>query len=231
MKTSVYKLAMVVLAASFSGGALPAETAEDAALEALMTKGWPSGKISPTVPEFTGGKIINSGGDAQTYYIKVRETNEAALEGYLALLKKAGWVVSDDHRFPSATKELVKLDFNWEGTTGLQITVRQSEEGRWPTADLPPEIVAPPHARFGGRVEVVTNEEDRMWYFTFTCLGLQEAEAREWLRGLLKQGWEGDENQLTRKFTWKGKKMSASLEVYETNSDSTSFTYNFGVDD
>ncbi len=230
MKTYVRMLPLLLVAV-LVGDALRADPATDKALEAMMVKGWPAGKIPASIPEFTGGKIVNSGGDQQTFYIKVRETNAAALAAYVAGLKQAGWVVQGDSRSPTVEKGLVRLDFNWEGQTGLQIAVYQSLEGQWPTAQLPAEIVAPPQARFGGEVSVTTNEEDRSWYFTFKCLGLSEAAARAWLRGLLEQGWAGDENQLTRSFTWKGRKMSATLEIYETTSDSSSFTYNFGVED
>lgn len=231
MKISFWKLSLIAVVAALAAGTVSAQSDTDKALDAFMVKGWPSGKVSPTIPEYTGGKIVNSGGDSRTYYIKVRETSSAALVSYLGVLKKAGWVVNDASRFPTAEKGLVKLDFNWEGDTALQIAVRQEQESQWPTGQLPPEVVAPPQARFGGEISIQTTEEDRLWYFTFKCLGLAEADARAWLRSLLQRGWEGDENQLSRKFTWKGRKMSASLEIYETNGDSTSFTYNYGVDD
>jgi len=208
----------------------PTTTASDKALEKLMTKGWPTDKISNTVPVYTDGTVINSGGDSQTYYIKVDQTSKAGLTAYLETLKKAGWIVNADANFPEATKGLVKLGFNMEGTVGLQITVSQAAAGEWPT-DIPQQLVAPVGAKFGEKISVQTTEPDRMWYFTFKCLGMNEAAARTWMNGLVKQGWSGDDEQLSRRFTWKGKPIHASLEIYETNDDATTFTYNFNVDD
>ncbi|HLP07429.1 MAG TPA: hypothetical protein VK178_04625 [Opitutaceae bacterium] len=230
MKT-VLRTLLLCLAATLSCGSCLADPDTDQALEAFMVKGWPAKKIPADIPEYTGGKIINSGGSQETFYIKVRETSEAELAKYLEVLRQGAWVVNGDSRNPSAEKGLVRLDFNWEGASGLQIAVHQEPEGSWPAAQLPPEIVAPPQARFGGTISVQGNDDEGMWYFTFKCLGMPESAARAWLRELLAKGWSGDEGQLTRSFTWKGRKMSATLEIYETNADSSSFTYNFGVEE
>ena len=208
----------------------PTITASDKVLEKAMTKGWPTDKISNTVPVYSDGTVINSGGDSQTYYIKIDQTSKAGLTAYLDTLKKAGWIVNANTDFPEATKGLVKLGFTMESAIGLQITVSQSSVGQWPT-DIPQQLVAPAGAKFGEKISVQTTEPDQMWYFSFKCLGMNEASARTWMNELVKQGWSGDDEQLSRTFTWKGKPIHASLEIYETNDDSTTFTYNYNVDE
>lgn len=228
MKNLLIRFFFGMAAACLVGGGLLAQSASDKALESLMVKGWPTGKVSNTIPVFTDGVVVNSGGDSQTYYILVEKTGKKALQAYLDGLKKAGWIVTGGD-FPQAEKQLVKLDFNWEGTAKLQIAVRQSRLGTWPTDLLPPHLAAPPGAQFGGEISIEETETDRMWYFTFKCLGMNEAAARDWMKSLVKQGWEGDDSQLSREFTLKGRKMQATLEIYETTGDATAFTYNYGV--
>ncbi len=199
------------------------------ALDAIAVKGWPKDKLPSELPEYTEGEIINSGGDSETFYVKIEKTTQAALDNYVAKLKASGWNVVEGSE-PEARKGIYDIEFTWQGgSTMLQMAVNTSEIGAWPKDKLPAEIVPPENSTFIGKVEIIETEENRMWYFNYECEGINEAGAHAYMELLMKNGWSGDTSMVNKDFQWNGKKYSASIEIYEILDSSTTFTCNYYI--
>jgi hypothetical protein len=194
-------------------------------METLTNKEWPADKLPSELPEYTGGEIVNSGGEADEFYIKIDNTNKDALTAYLGKLKEQGWNVSEG-RESTANKGVYELRFTWQGDDHLQVIVYTSEVGAWPADKLPPDIFPPENCTFIGDVEVIENIPGQAWYSTYTCEGVDEEGAKAYFDKLRESGWSGD-TQLVKDIEWNGKKYSADIEIYEIEGNTSSFTVNF----
>ena len=197
------------------------------ALEVLAVKGWPKDKVPEGMPEYTGGEVVNSGGSDDELYIKIEGSNKEELGKYLEELKNAGWNVSEEPN-QEIRKGIYDVEFDWQGSNMLQMCIRTSEVSAWPKDKLPPDIFPPENCTFIGELDVIENTENS-WYFNYECDGVDEAAANKYVEKLIENGWEGDISQLCKEFEWKGKKYSATIELYEIVGNSSTFTCNFGI--
>lgn len=189
--------------------------------------GWPAELVPPELTEYTEGTVVNSGEDGGELYIKIRETNEDALERYLDNLKAAGWIVSGDSSGAEAVCGLYTADFTWQGGGAmLQLVLRTEEAGAWPADKIPPDVLQPQIGTLVGGVEVLQSVED-MWYFNYTYDGIDEKAATKYMQLLMDNGWSGDEMAVSKSFEWKGEAYGATIEIYETVETRTTFTCNF----
>jgi hypothetical protein len=196
-------------------------------METLTNKEWPADKLPTELPEYTGGEIVNSGGEADEFYIKVDKTDKDALSAYLGKLKGLGWSVSEE-RESIANKGVHELRFTWQGEDHLQMVLYTSEVGSWPADKLPPDVIPPENATFIGDIEVLENIPGQAWYTTYTCEGIDETGAQAYFDKLREKGWSGD-SQLVKDIKWNGKKYRADIEIYETVDNTSSFTLNFSI--
>jgi hypothetical protein len=194
----------------------------------LMNPGWPNGKIPAEIPEYTSGKIINSGGDATDYYIKIEGSTEQKLGQYLDKLEAEAWIVQRGNT-PGAVKGLISVNFNWYGGSSLQMAVHLEKQGAWPADKIPGEFLAPGAFVLVGDNLVTEVAPNSLWTFFFECAGMDQAAAGAYMRRLIAIGWEGDETFVNRYLTWKGKKCEASVELVESNANSSKFSCNWGV--
>lgn len=204
------------------------EALEDAgkALSLLATEGWPIDRVPTDLPEYTEGKIINSGGIDSELYIKISETDEDKLNSYLEELRKSGWNVSDS-KDPEIRKGIYDINFDWQGDM-LQMVIYKSEVSSWPQEKLPPDIFPPENCTLIGEVEIIENYENA-WYFSYQCDGVDEAAVNTYIQKLIDNGWQGDSSMVNKDFNWKGNNYSASIEVYEIVGNSSTFTCNYAI--
>lgn len=199
------------------------------AMETLAVKGWPKDKLPADLPEYTEGSIVNSGGSKTEFYIKIEKTDKEALDRYLAKLKSLNWNLSENNS-QEVKKGIYSLDFTWQGGgTMLQMIIYTSQLSQWPKDTIPTDIIPPKNCTFIGDISITETEKDRMWYFGYECQGIDAAAAKDYLEELRNNGWSGDDPMVFKDFEWKGQKCSASIEIYETVGDTTTFTCNFNV--
>ncbi len=196
-------------------------------METLTNKEWPADKIPSEIPEYTGGEIANSGGDSKDFIIKISKTDKSALSEYLRKLKELGWNVSEG-RESIATKGIYELRFNWQGDNHIQMNIYTSEVGAWPSDKLPPDIFPPENCNFVGDVELLESVPGQVWYFNYTCDGVDEEAANAYFKKLNEAGWSGD-SQLVKNIEWNGKKYQADIELYETDGSISTFTVNLSL--
>lgn len=217
-----------------SGGTAETKAAEDTekavknameTMETLMNKEWPKDKVPAELPEYEEGEIVNSGGDGEDFYIKIDKTNEDALNKYLDNLKSLGWNVESGKQ-PEARKGIYSIRFSWQGDEHLQMAIYTGKTGIWPKDQLPPDVVPPPDCTFIGEMELLETVTGQVWYMNYECEGINEEKANAYIDTLIKDGWSGDASMITKTVEWKGKKYEASIEVYEINNISATFTLN-----
>jgi hypothetical protein len=194
-------------------------------METLINKEWPADKVPSEIPEYTGGEIANSGGDIKDFIIKISKTDEDALSEYLGMLKEQGWSV-EEGRESIATKGIYELRFNWQGEDHLQMNIYTSEIGAWPADELPPDVIPPSEGTLIGEMELLESIPGQIWYTNYTYDGINEEKARAYMDMLIDKGWEGDTSLVFKDVEWKGKNYRASIEVYESNDNSSTFTLN-----
>lgn len=194
----------------------------------LPKEGWPFELAPAELPEYAAGTITASAVDDEgVLTIKVADTNESDLYTYLGTLQNAGWLVTSDDTEAEALLGLYTVSFRLQGDdTVLQIDVYTEEAGVWPSDILPPDVLPPEKGTLAGEVEVLETAEN-MWYFNYTYDGIDEEAAGEYIELLLKSGWRGDADQLYKNFEWNGKNYEATIEIYETVENRTTFTCNF----
>lgn len=107
----------------------------------------------------------------------------------------------------------------------MQMVLYTSEAGVWPSDKLPPDVFPPENCTLVGDVELLESVPGQAWYTTYTCDGIDEEAAKDYLKKLNESGWSGD-GQLVKDIEWNGKKYRADIEIYETNDNTTSFTLN-----
>ncbi len=193
-----------------------------------MKEGWPFDKVPSELPEYTEGKVKNSGGEDNDYVIDVEETSEEAFADYVDKLKSAGWIISGSGEKSEAIMGLYTVNFNWMGssTTWLRINVQKDNDGEWSFDKIPPDILQPKKGTLVGGTDVLEQVEG-VWYFNYTYDGIDEKDAKEYMQLLRENGWSGDDTFVSKSFEWKGKTYGADIEVYETLETRTTFTCNF----
>lgn len=196
-------------------------------METLTNKEWPADKLPQELPEYTGGEIVNSGGDSSEFYIKIDKTTKEALNTYLGKLKELGWYV-EEGRESIAGKGVHEIRFTWQGEEHLQMVLYSSEIGAWPADQLPPDIFPPEDCTLVGDLSLIETTPGQAWYMTYSCDGVDEAGAQAYFDKLRESGWSG-ESQLVKNFEWNGKKYAADIELYETNGNISSFTLNLMI--
>ncbi len=195
--------------------------------DSLLSQGWPADEVPPELPEYTGGTVVNSGGDQDTLYIKISDTDQEKLEDYLEQLRENGWIVTGDSSEAQAVLGLHTVDFDWQGgETMLQISLYTQTAGAWPKDQIPPDILEPQTGELVGEIEVLETSENA-WYFNYTYDGIDEAAAQEYMELLIENGWSGDVSQIYKTFEWNGKRCEASIEIYEIIETRTTFICNF----
>lgn len=194
--------------------------------DVLLNEGWPADLVPAELPEYTEGNVANFG-ESDGLYIKIKDTDPEKLGRYLAALKKAGWIITGDSNGAEAMYGLYTVHFDWQGgRTMLQMVVYTEEAGSWPFGEIPSDILPPQTGTLVGGVGILQSAEN-MWYFNYTYDGIDEEAAREYMKMLIKNGWSGDEMMVYKRFEWKGKRYEASVELYETVENRTTFTCNF----
>lgn len=193
-----------------------------------MKEGWPLDKVPSELTEYTEGKVKNSGGEDDDYFIDVEETNEEAFANYIDKLKSDGWIITGSGEKSEAIMGLYTVNFNWMGssTTWLRINVQKDKEGEWSIDKIPPDILQPKKGILVGGTDVLEQTEG-VWYFNYTYDGIDEEAAKEYMQFLIENGWSGDDTFVSKRFEWKGKTYGADIEVYETLETRTTFTCNF----
>lgn len=242
-KLTLIILSFILIAALISGCAgKPAEEAKAAeaqaagdtqkavenameVMETLTNKEWPADKIPSEIPEYTGGEIANSAGDSKEYIVKISKTNKDALNEYLGKLKEQGWIVSEG-RESTATKGIYELRFNWQGDDYIQMNIYTSEVGAWPADKLPTDVIPPSEGTLIGGVELIESVPGQIWYTNYTYDGINEEKANTYIDMLISKGWSGDSSMISKDMEWNGKKYHATIELYETNENSSTFTLN-----
>lgn len=197
-------------------------------METLTNKEWPADKVPSEIPEYTGGEIANSGGDSKDFIIKISKTDEEALSEYLGKLKDEGWSV-EEGRESIATKGIYELRFNWQGDDHIQMNIYTTELGAWPADKLPADVIPPEEGTLIGDVELIESVPGQIWYTNYTYDGVNEEKAKDYMDMLISKGWSGDSYMVTKDVEWDGKKYNASIEVYETDDNSSTFTLNLGL--
>lgn len=234
MKGRFSRLLALLLTLLFLIGCAPKADKDNAAdaplspgLEAgLLKEGWPTDLAPAELPEYTEGTVVNSGEDNGTLYIKIRDTDQDKLDQYLETLKDAGWIVTVGSDEAEAVYGLYTADFGWQdGGALLQMTICTMDAGAWPSDQIPPDVLRPQGALVGS-VEVLETSAG-MWYFNYTCDGVDETGAQAYMALLIENGWSGDISQTYKNFEWKGKQYEAIVEIYETVETRTTFTCNF----
>ena len=224
-------------AAADSQKAAEAKAAEDTqkavdnameVMETLTNKEWPTDKLPSELPEYTEGEIVNSGGEADEFYIKIDKTSKEALTDYLEKLKDLGWSVEDGKQ-AEAEKGIYSIDFSWQGEDHLQMAVYTGETGAWPKDQMPPDVIPPSDCTFIGEISLMETIEGQVWYTNYQCDGINEEEAKAYMDMLVQNGWAGDVSMVTKTFEWKGKKYEGSIELYETDENSSTFTLNLSL--
>jgi len=158
--------------------------------------------------------------------IKISDTNEGALKAYLKKLEAKGWEISQGNYESTARKGADTAQFNIQSKTWLQITVMSAKKGVWPKDKIPTALTQPKGCNLLD-VGLHENYDDNM-LFSFTCMGMSEAEANAYMNDLIKAGWEGDTNMVYINKPWRGKAHGISLELYEVAAGNASFVVNFG---
>lgn len=194
-------------------------------METLTNKKWPSDKLPSEIPEYTGGEIANSAGNDEEFIIKIGKTNKDALSEYLGKLKEQGWTVEEGSE-PIATKGIYELRFTWQGSDHLQMVLYTFEVGAWPADKMPTDVIPPSEGTLIGDVELLESIPGQIWYTHYTYDGINEEKASAYMDMLVKNGWSGDSYMVSKDVEWNGKKHLATIEVYETNENSTTFTLN-----
>ncbi len=197
----------------------------------LLNASWPVDILLEELPEYTAGTVTASGKDDGILYIKIKDTDKSELYVYLGQLRDSGWIVASDDTEAEAMLGPCTVNFQLQGDgTVLQIDVFIEEIGTWPTSKIPSDII-PPHAGILiGEVEILETMED-VWYFNYTCDGIDEAAAAEYMEMLRQDGWEGDDMMVFKGFEWNSKQYKASIEIYETLETRTTFSCNFWLEE
>ena len=172
----------------------------------LTRKGWPTGNISEDIPEYTMGKVINSGGTESDYTILVDNTSEEDLNKYLLQLEDNGWYISSDY----AEKKNISLNFQFNAKSLLQISVYTQELGTWPSEKIPAEIVPPEKGILIGDVEI--SGDSNAYYISFEYSGLSEDDLQQYIESYLERGWTGDQYYIRKNINWKGKNYRVNIE-------------------
>ena len=203
------------------------KAAEDVAkaMEAFENKGWPKDKLPSELPEYSEGEIINSGGDNDSFYVKIDKTNKDALSAYLVKLKDLSWHIEEGSE-SIAEKGIYELRFDWQSDDHLQMALYTSEVGAWPADKLPSDIVPPTEGTLIGGVELTETVPGQIWYTNYTFDGINEEKAKAYTDMLISKGWSGDSSMISKDMEWNGKKYHATIELYETNENSSTFTLN-----
>lgn len=203
----------------------------DKAMDVLAVKGWPKAKLPPDLPEYTEGTIVNSGGSDTDFIVKIEDSSEDALNRYLEKLKSLDWNLSENMG-PVAKKGIYSLEFTWQGGgTMLQMSVYTSQIGQWPKDKVPADITPPENCTFIGDMNITEIEVGRAWYFNYECQGIDADRAMVYMDKMRNSGWSGDDSMIHKEFEWNGQTYSASIEIYETVGDTTTFTCNYGIED
>jgi hypothetical protein len=227
---SYEQFALSVIAVRTSQAAAPEETAESTDsgdLTDLMPKeGWPAAQVPADLPAYTDGKVVNSGGEADDYYIKIENTSPEALSRYAEELQNAGWSVSES----DAVKGVYRVVFDWNdsASTFLQIEIIAEEVTGWPYGEIPPDIVPPDTGTLVGATPLSGSDEGG-WYFNFIIDGMDQEAASAYMQKLLNSGWSGDISMIFKDVTWNGKPYGVSIEIYESDETRTTFICGFGL--
>ncbi len=190
---------------------------------------WPADLAPAELPEYTAGTVTASAVDSEgVLTIKITDTNKSDLYVYIGKLQSSGWNVTSNDDEAEALLGLYSATFVLQGAdkTVLQIDVYTEEAGSWPAEAIPPVVPEPGAGVLVGQVEVLSAVEN-MWYFDYTYDGIDEAAAEAYMNSLTEKGWSGDAYQMYKAFEWKGKSYEATIEIYETVADRTTFTCNF----
>jgi uncharacterized protein (DUF433 family) len=180
----------------------------------LTREGWPEGKVPSEIPEYKNGKVVNSGGDSREYTILVDKTNRGDLDEYLDLLESSGWYVQRDDSYPTASNKNIRLDFQFNSKTLLQVSVLVEELGNWPAGQLPEDIFPPQKGMLVGTVDIVDNgyNGSEVYNITYEYSGLTDEDVEEYMNELMDSGWEGDRYMVKKMVNWKGKEFKTNIE-------------------
>ncbi|HYE82504.1 MAG TPA: hypothetical protein VEG39_10125 [Clostridia bacterium] len=195
------------------------------AMETLTNKEWPTENLPSELPEYTEGEIVNSGGNSEDFIVKIDKTNKDALSTYLGKLKDLGWHV-EEGKESIAEKGIYELRFTWQGDDHLQINLYTSEVRAWPADKMPPDVIPPSEGTLIGGAELYESVPGQIWYTNYTYDGINEEKANAYIDMLISKGWSGDSSMISKDMEWNGKKYHATIELYETNENSSTFTLN-----
>ena len=180
----------------------------------LTVPGWPEGKIPSDIPPYTQGRVVNSGGSEDEYMILV-ETNRDELQEYLKELEDVGWYVDYDRSYPSSRLRNITLQFQFNSSTMLQMTVYVRKLGPWPADQLPADIVPPEKGTLIGEVQIFGLDDDGIQYVVrYDYDGLTDADVSDYVAKLIERGWSGDEYQLYKDVEWNGDLYEAWIEPW-----------------
>jgi len=195
---------------------------EDTLAEVMQTGkltrgGWPEGRVPSEIPEYQKGEVVNSGGDSREYTILVDKTNREDLAEYLDVLESSGWHVHRDDSYPSARNNNMRLDFQFNSKTLLQVSVLVEELGDWPADQLPADIFPPKKGTLVGTVDIIDNgyNDLEIYNINYEYSGLTDEDVTEYMNELMDSGWEGDRYMVKKVVKWKGKEFEADIEPME----------------
>lgn len=185
-------------------------------MSSMLENSWPTDALPSELPEYAEGEYVNSGGSADDYYVLVENTDQDALDRYLAALNAAGWIVSTSTNDGIAMLGVYEVVFGWRNSdaTHLQINVRTALAGQWLYDDIPPDILPPETGTLATAMTLEGSDEDGR-YISFTMDGMDEAEAMDYFQLLVENGWSGEYPMVFKDIDWNGKRYSASIAIYE----------------
>jgi hypothetical protein len=191
-----------------------------------QTKGvWPANEVPADLPPYTDGELTGWGSSGKNEYrLKVMNTGWEALKTYLETLRTGGWDVdaSEARKEGVAIKGLHKVELK-VAFGGVQIAIFTSEKGAWPGGDKIPAALTPPAGCDLAEV-ALDDRPDDAWFFTFTCLGMSEVEARAYFAALRGGIWSGDHTAISCDTPWRGRPYQLTMEIYETVGGKAKFT-------
>ncbi len=172
---------------------------------------WPSDSLPDGTPEYTGGKIVNTGGSDDNFVILVEGSKEM-IDAYLAQLESAGYGVDDT----TAKKGGVTIDISDRGNGTWQIGVITLAAAGWPDT-IPSFITMPAGKSLAG--DPYLDDMGSLVNLSVDINDMSEEEGIAWFNEMAATWIDGgnDGTQWTGDVEHNGKTWTVSAEIYEVS--------------
>ncbi len=188
----------------------------DWAMQMVMNSAWPFERLPEGTPEYTGGKIINTGGPDGNFMILVEGTEED-IDAYLSELEGAGYALDTSNNAAKKGGTTITIDDRGNGTWQMGVVTFATAD--WPNT-IPAFILRPDGKALIG--EPYLDDMGSLVNLTLDVNDMSEDEGKAWLDEMTA-AWDDSYSGSDGSGQWvgtvehEGKSWQVVAEIYEAS--------------